>query len=728
MRRLNKILFASCGRLFLFVLPTLLFAVLLLIPVKTHAAENVPSKYKSVSADGSANPLDNEFYCEFRSSAHIFCWRSAKTDLNSTDAKEGEKSYWFDPQLSANAGHDVFRPDDDAKTSEYGWLHFPNSASGDYSLAVVSTLPIADSKNITADQGLADNDVSRQSDHATPPDSSNICNIEMFAKGDKPISCDVGDDPIKSVSNITYKSGFDSYVEVKKCDKGGLGFILCPIQEGLVDVVEQLNQWLGKLLDINSSGFQNEDLRNASQQILNIANAIYALIFLVIIFANGLSLGIDNYTLKKVVPRLVAAIVLSQFAFWITGAFIEFGNVLGRAVSQFFLGLASSAAGGASGGTGGIATGLVGALAVVGAVLLIIFFLIIVIVAILVVLAVLALRWAVLYVLILVAPLAFAANVLPNTEKLWKLWSSNLVKLVMMYPIIMAIVSGSTFLGTVMTSDSNPTVIQIIGAFLPFMGFLLAPKALKWSGSIMAATGGKVASWSAGKTKGAVKDGWSKEGGVKDQIEKRGIPTTLGSNKDLFSTQKRMERKGRAKARLKGAEEGWTKGLDMDDLIPMANMKGDVGKNARKALRKLHSEELEKQLTKAARGEDFSVSKLNTMAQAVNGFGDVDSHGDSVELYELGSSNPDNAGVSPASPSYKKGYRERLEAVQLNATARGRGAAGPPAGPPAPPAGPAAGPPVPPAPPAGPPRPPAGPPAPPAGPPHGPGPIPPAGP
>ncbi len=313
-------------------------------------------------------------------------------------------------------------------------------------------------------------------------------------------------DDIISKTKSTFKSTQNAIKD--SCDGGALGFILCPIQDAMLKVVETLNGWLANILDINTSGFQNDTLQRASQNILGLANAIYALIFLVIIFANGLSIGIDSYTLKKMVPRLVAAIILSQFAYFLTGAFIEFGNVLGRTVTAFFVQLVPESANGV--GLGGAVT--LGVLTGV-AILLILVMLLVIIVAFLVVLGVLALRWAALYALILVAPLAFAAMVLPNTKKLFDLWWKNLLKLVMMFPIIMAITAGATFLSTVMIAEDAPLVIQIIGALLPFIGFLMVPKAFKWSGSLMAATGGKVSDWTAGKAKGTYQKS-AKEGSI----------------------------------------------------------------------------------------------------------------------------------------------------------------------------------------------------------------------
>lgn len=576
----------------------------LVAPATVDAAStNVPTKYKSVSADGSANPLDNEFYCEFRSSAHVYCWRSASTDLNSTDGTEGEKSYWFDPDLSKSAGHDVFRPDDGAKTAEYGWMHFPNSASGDYSLAVVSTLPIASSKTIQASDGVADNDVDTNN-FKTDPDSTKICSLEMFKKGDKAVSCDVGDDPIRSVTSVTYKSGFSSFREVKKCDKGGLGFVLCPIQNMMVDVVSQLNEWMADLLSVNTLGFQNDTLKTASQNILNITNSIYALLFLVIIFANGLSIGLDSYALKKLVPRLVAAIILSQFAFFITGAFIELGNVLGRSVSQFFTSLIPATTERA-GAAGGISVAILG----IGAVLLVISMLVIIIIALLVVLAVLAIRWAALYALILLAPLAFAAHVLPNTDKLWKAWWTNLVKLVLMFPIIMAITSGAAFLSAVMISKDSPAVIQVVGALLPFIGFLLIPKAFKWSGSLMAATGGKIAEYGTKKAKSSAREGTqaklTNKIGDKALSGASKVPVfggALSNSRLATAAQKNI---GQRQKRIESKE-----GLDSVDGKRLEKMAMQGHKGAKAEVGKKYTEELEKQESRAAKGLDVDATKL----------------------------------------------------------------------------------------------------------------------
>lgn len=587
-------------------------ATLLVVSAQPASAEgltgpNSPSKWDNINKDGGVGS-GTELNCKFDDSATVFC------ENNETATNHNATKYYFDPVRSAAAGHDVFTPsnygpdqgsDNDNKAGEpdkWGVVHFPESATGNYGLLYIS-------KSATEwEGGTKENDVDT-ANISSEPDDADVCNIEKF-RGDqeKSVTCTTGwTDPPESVT-ATYKTTEPQLV--KKCDKGGLGFVLCPIQEMMIDVVSQLNEWLANLLDINTEGFQNETLKEASQNILNLTNAIYAIIFLVIIFANGLSIGIDSYALKKMVPRLVAAIILSQFAFFITGAFIEIGNILGRGITAFFASIVPETANRAGAG-GALALGVLTA----GAVLVAISMLVIVIIALLVVLAVLAIRWAILYALILVAPLAFAAHVLPNTDKLWKLWWTNLVKLVMMFPIIMAITSGAAFLGAIMVNSDSPGAIQVVGALLPFIGFLLIPKAFKWSGNIMAATGGKVAEYGTKRAKSSAKEG------AQAKLTNKGIETGLkipvlgkavGNSKTLGTAiHKNM---GQREKRIDSKQ-----GLDSVSGSRLEKMAAAGHKGAKDEIQKKYSEELDKQETRARQGLSVDATKLVKLRTVLGG-------------------------------------------------------------------------------------------------------------
>lgn len=601
----------------------------------------VPNNYKSVSTTGGADftpgSKEDDLVCEIENASKVRC-RLDAGNASTTCIKAGanrpggscyRRDYYYNPVKSAEIGRDVFEADngssggqtDAQKNADWGFIVFPLTSSrteastGNYSDIVLTK----DYRKYSADMALGD--TISQADEAIKRDGpAGICSVLLNKT--EPVECMIGGvnngnkskvigSTVSVAAQKGYKSGVADFRDTKgdDCGANGLDFILCPIKAMMKSAIETLYGWLESILDINTGALRNDTIVEGSQRLLNLANGFYILIFLVIIFANSFSIGLDSYALKKMVPRLVAAIILSQFAFLITGAIIEVGNVLGAGIKAFFITLNPGAPpGGAAQITSGVVSGL--------AIFILLMMFMVAIVALIVVLGILAIRYATLYVLILVAPLAFAAKVLPNTEKLFKTWWTNLVKLVMMYPIIMAIVAGSAYLGAIMKADSNPAVIQITGALLPFIGFLMVPKAFKWSGGVMAATGGKLSGWAAGKTKGAAKDAWSKEGGYKDKIDKntRGvIPTSLGPVTSL-DKKERIKRMGKAGARIDSETESWTKGLDKADLIKYKDDR-KMGGAARKALKKKYDEDLEKEKVAAARGEAPSPSRQKNLKE-----------------------------------------------------------------------------------------------------------------
>ncbi len=566
MRTLRKAILLLFGQL---ALVSLLLFVVLLVPSTSHAANSkVPSAYAAVDKDGGLSISGTEFFCDFASTAEVICKRSSTASELTADGTSKEMSYWFDPELSKKAGHDVFRPDGGTRQAEFGWLHFPRSAQGDYSLGQVST------SSLDGEGGVYDDDVNTDKFKKDVGDTS-TCSVRKFRNGKGTITCKIGGSKGgRSVTVTQYKTGYSNFTELKKCDKGGLGFFLCPIQNMFWDTIRLTTGWIGNILDVNTSNFQNTTIREASNNLLGVANAVYALVFLVIIFANGLSLNLDSYMLKKMVPRLVVAIILSQFAFFLTGAFIDFGNVLGRGVQAFFEQLAPVT----NPGAGLFAVSAIAGLGIMIALILSLFILI----AILIALVVLMIRQAILYVLILVAPLAIAARVLPNTDKLFKMWLDNLIKLVLMYPIVVAIISGSAFLGSVMMGNKNSLAIQIMGVLLPFIGLALLPKAFKWSGNIMHATGGKLAGWGAGGFKKGV------------------VQPLKGAAKDTLNDQRRLQGAKLAASDSKLAQLG----------------SGVVGGKLGASLqtRKGHAERLRMQANAAAEERKLEDAKMSVLS------------------------------------------------------------------------------------------------------------------
>ena len=73
------------------------------------------------------------------------------------------------------------------------------------------------------------------------------------------------------------------------------------------------------------------DRYKAYQNVLNFANSLFIIVFLVIIFANLIRdfTFLDNYNVKSTLPRFIAAVILAQFGYFIVAIAIDFGNILG---------------------------------------------------------------------------------------------------------------------------------------------------------------------------------------------------------------------------------------------------------------------------------------------------------------------------------------------------------------------------------------------------------------
>lgn len=168
----------------------------------------------------------------------------------------------------------------------------------------------------------------------------------------------------------------------------------------------------------------------------DLANMFFILVLLVIAFATILSY--EEYGLRKLLPRLLITAIVINFSKTITGILIDFGQV----VMLTFVNGFKEAAGGnflnafqinkllqladKSGDTGGLVLGMVLAFimaSVAAAVVLIM-------------LVTLTFRIVMLWVLIILSPIAFLAGTIPQGQTYYKMWWAELKRYVIYGPIV----------------------------------------------------------------------------------------------------------------------------------------------------------------------------------------------------------------------------------------------------------------------------------------------------
>jgi len=287
-------------------------------------------------------------------------------------------------------------------------------------------------------------------------------------------------------------------VDQSSCEEkdGTFSWLFCPFFDGIshtfADGAKDLISNFLAVQPLQQSG----PIYDTWNSLRLLADVLFVLIFLVIIFANTLQFDLNSYTIKRMIPKLVASAVLVQFSFVLSSVIIDAGNVLGAGVGQL---IGSTVQGGATASfdLGTLTTNLVGggilvALAAVAWELAFPIFLM-VIISIVAVILTLALRYVILGVLIIVSPLAFAAWVLPNTERYFNTWLTTLIKLVLMYPIIIALLSIAANVDKLIPAaastngaPANGITATVVKVLVFIACFAAIPQTFKWAGGAMA--------------------------------------------------------------------------------------------------------------------------------------------------------------------------------------------------------------------------------------------------
>ena len=111
----------------------------------------------------------------------------------------------------------------------------------------------------------------------------------------------------------------------------------------------------------------------------------------------------------------------------------------------------------------------------------------------LVALIVLAARQALITILIIVAPLAFVAYTMPNTEKYFNKWRETMMTMLMLFPIFSVIFSGAQIAGMAIVQSANGNLITIIlGMAVQVAPIVITPLLIKFSGNLIGKVAGMV--------------------------------------------------------------------------------------------------------------------------------------------------------------------------------------------------------------------------------------------
>ena len=317
----------------------------------------------------------------------------------------------------------------------------------------------------------------------------------------------------QSTTTISIESPSENSANVS-CDVQGIGWIICPAANNLASAMDWMYEQLKGFLEVRPLETTNENsgIRIAWDIMRNIANMAFIVAFLIIIYSQLTSVGLSNYGIKKMLPRLVIAALLVNMSFVICAVLLDLSNITGYALQDMFIEIKNTVMtlgqntntvgwGGEEVTTSVLSDGavLVGGIALVGMGVELAYFLVPLLVglalALLLVLLVLAARQALIIILIIISPLAFVAYLLPGTEKWFDKWKNAFLTMLIFFPAFAMAFGGAQLAGMIIIQNAtgpNGAIMHILGMAVQIAPLAMVPLMMKLGGGVLNRIAGMV--------------------------------------------------------------------------------------------------------------------------------------------------------------------------------------------------------------------------------------------
>jgi len=304
------------------------------------------------------------------------------------------------------------------------------------------------------------------------------------------------------------------------CNIQGIGWLVCPVMTFMADINDKAYNFLASYFLSIDTKLVSES-QPAWNKFRDIANVAFVIALLFIVYSQITSVGISNYGIKRMLPRLIAAALLVNVSFWICAAAVDLSNLLGYALPHFFTSIDIGVTAKDSGGMAQVASNLtwvgtialvIGAAAVGVALAISLPVLLAALLAIGLVVLMLVGRQAFIVLLIVISPLAFVAYLLPNTEQWFKKWYKMFFALLMLFPVVGVVFGASNMAANIINNtgaESDKIITQLVALAVSAVPFFVVPSLLKGSLAATGALGAKLqgmANKAGGKVGARVKD------------------------------------------------------------------------------------------------------------------------------------------------------------------------------------------------------------------------------
>lgn len=330
-------------------------------------------------------------------------------------------------------------------------------------------------------------------------DEAGVKDIIVLRNGDEGASDDIVNNPTDSTT-----PGGAPELDCEARLLNPLTWLMCPLIEAGTLAVESLDNAITDQLNFKTgAGSVVDESTQAGKALFNtwasfryISLGVLVIIGLLMIISQALSFGIfDAYTIKKVLPKILIGVIGISISWYLCKFAIDIFNDLGMGVRSLLYGPFKDLNGaridqrvvsllGVGAGVAVVGLGVIGILSFVVTALL----------AVIIAFAILVFRQILIILLIVTAPLAIVCWILPNTEKVWKMWWDFFTKALIVFPIISLFIAGGRVIAQIATTTpdgQSPGFLQSTIAFIAYFGpYFALPAAFRLAGGAIATVGG----------------------------------------------------------------------------------------------------------------------------------------------------------------------------------------------------------------------------------------------
>lgn len=311
------------------------------------------------------------------------------------------------------------------------------------------------------------------------------------------------------------------FLDKDTCGISSAGYIICPVMRFIAGAADSMFQFMKQLMMISPLDPSDESGQNAIvawRVFVNIANIVFAILLFIIVFSQLTSFGLDNYGIKRLLPRLLVGAVLVNASFYICIAAIDISNILGDSIQKVMIIINDEVTSATSEGiilspdmdvardnsssweglsnavlAAGVVTG--GVAATVAIIFTFIPVMTAVILTAITVILILLVRYGLILLLTIISPIAFALYLLPNTQKWFTKWRTGFVSLLMLFPIVSAIFGLATLSANVVLQVASSQSSQTLALFalaIQSIPLAVTPILLRSSGQMLGNVGNTI--------------------------------------------------------------------------------------------------------------------------------------------------------------------------------------------------------------------------------------------